>query len=108
MDLDSIPWRQTAYEGIAVHFYASDEDTRRVLALIRMEPGRGYPRHRHRSDEEVLVLQGGYEDELGSYGRGQLGRYAPGTEHGPRATGEPGGEPCVLLALAHEGVKLLR
>ena len=34
-------------------------------------------------------------------------RYAPGTEHGPRATGEPGGEPCVLLALAHEGVKLL-
>jgi len=108
MDLDSIPWRQTAYEGIAVHFYASDEDTKRVLTLIRMEPGRGYPRHRHRSDEEVLVLQGGYEDELGSYGRGQLVRYAPGTEHGPRATGEPGGEPCVLLALAHEGVKLLR
>jgi len=53
------------------------------------------------------VLQGGYEDELGRYDQGQLVRYAPGTEHGPRATGEPGGEPCVLLALAHEGVKLL-
>ena len=38
---------------------------------------------------------------------GQLVRYAPGTEHGPRASGSPGGEPCVLLALAHEGVKLL-
>ena len=107
MDLDSIPWQATSYEGIAVHFYASDRDSKRVLALIRMDPGSGYPRHRHRSEEEVLVVQGGYEDELGRYDQGQLVRYAPGTEHGPRATGEPGGEPCVLLALAHEGVKLL-
>jgi len=107
MDLDSIPWQATSYEGIAVHFYASDRDSKRVLALIRMDPGCGYPRHRHRSEEEVLVVQGGYEDELGRYDQGQLVRYAPGTEHGPRATGQPGGEPCVLLALAHEGVKLL-
>ena len=107
MDLDSIPWQETNYDGVAVHFYASAPETRRVLALIRMEPGCGYPRHKHRGDEEVLVLRGGYEDELGTYGAGQLVHYAPGTEHGPRATGEPGGEPCVLLALAHEGVKLL-
>ena len=106
MDLTSIPWQPTSYEGISVHFYASDRDSKRVLALIQMAPGCGYPRHRHRSDEEVLVLQGGYEDELGAYETGQLVRYAPGTEHGPRASGEPGGEPCVLLALAHEGVKL--
>ena len=107
MDLDSIPWQPTSYHGISVHFYASNPDTRRVLALIRMEPGCGYPRHKHRGDEEVLVLQGGYADELGDYGPGQLVRYAPGTEHGPLATETPGGEPCVLLALAHEGVKLL-
>lgn len=107
MDLETIPWRKTSYPGIAVHFYASDPETRRVLALIRMEPGCGYPRHKHQGDEEVLVVRGGYEDELGAYGAGQHVRYAPGTEHGPRATGEPGGEPCVLLALAHEGVKLL-
>ena len=107
MKLDAIPWQPTSYEGISVHFYASDRDSKRVLALICMEPGCGYPRHKHRSDEEVLVLQGGYEDELGTYSQGQLVRYAPGTEHGPRASGEPGGEPCVLLALAHEGVKLL-
>jgi putative transcriptional regulator len=108
MDLESIPWQPTSYAGISVHFYASDEGSKRVLALIRMEAGCGYPRHRHRSDEEVLVLQGGYEDELGRYAAGQLIRYPPGTEHGPRATEDPGGEPCVLLALAHEGIKLLR
>jgi len=108
MDLDAIPWQTTRYEGIAVHFYQSDERSRRVLALIRMEPGCGYPPHKHRQEEEVLVLSGGYRDELGEYVRGQVVRYEAGTEHGPTATGEPGAEPCVLLALAHEGIKLLR
>jgi putative transcriptional regulator len=99
MELDTIPWQSTRYPGIAVHFYASDKRSKRVLALIRMEPGCGYPPHRHTNTEEVLVVRGGYEDELGTY--------EAGTEHGPRATGVPGGEPCVLLALAHEGIKLL-
>lgn len=107
MQLDSIPWQPTSYAGISVHFYASDRDSKRVLALIRMEPGCGYPAHKHTSDEELIVVQGGYEDELGRYVKGQLVRYAPGTEHAPRATGAPGSEPCVLLALAHEGIKLL-
>lgn len=107
MELDTIPWQSTRYPGIAVHFYASDKRTKRVLALIRMEPGCGYPRHRHTNTEEVLVVCGGYEDELGTYEQGQVVNYEAGTEHGPRATGVPGGEPCVLLALAHEGIKLL-
>ncbi|HEB53738.1 MAG TPA: cupin domain-containing protein [bacterium] len=107
MQLDTIPWRPTRYPGVAVHFYSSDERSKRVLALIRMAPGSGYPAHRHTGPEEVLVVRGGYEDELGHYRRGELVRYEAGTEHAPRATGESGGEPCVLLALAHEGVKLL-
>ncbi len=107
MELDTIPWQSTRYPGIAVHFYASDKRSKRVLALIRMEPDCGYPPHRHTNTEEVLVVRGGYEDELGTYEQGQIVTYEAGTEHGPRATGVPGGEPCVLLALAHEGIKLL-
>lgn len=109
MQLDTIPWQSTRYPGIAVHFYASDKRSKRVLALIRMEPGCGYPRHRHTDVEEVLVVRGSYQDELGVYEQGQLVRYDAGSEHGPNACGEPGsaGEPCVLLALAHEGIKLL-
>lgn len=112
MDLDTIPWRTTRYPGVAVHFYASNERTKRVLALIRMDAGCGYPRHRHQSTEEVLVLSGGYQDELGSYNKGQLVRYEPGTEHTPRAMaqkspGDRSPRPCVLLALAHEGIELL-
>lgn len=105
MDLAAIPWRATRYPGVAVHFYASDAASGRVLALIRMDPGRGYPRHRHRGTERVLVLQGGYRDELGEHTSGTFVDYRDGSEHGPCAL--PGSTPCVLLALAHEGIQLL-
>ena len=91
-----------------MHFYASCERTHRVVALIAMEPGKGYPRHRHRGAEEVLVLQGGYRDALGDHRAGEFVRYEDGTEHAPVAIAEPGAPTCVLLALAHEGVELLR
>ena len=107
MKLAAIPWRPTKHDGIQVHFYDSDERSKRVLALIRMDPGCGYPAHRHRSIEEVLVVHGGYRDELGEYRAGELVRYEAGSEHAPIAIGGAGDEPCVLLALAHEGIKLL-
>jgi anti-sigma factor ChrR (cupin superfamily) len=107
MDLAAIPWRTTRYDGVSVHFYASDRGSGRVLALIRMEPGCGYPRHRHRGTEEVLVLQGAYEDERGCYTTGQFVSYEDGSEHGPKGAGAAGTAPCVLLALAHEGIHLL-
>lgn len=105
MDLAAIPWRTTRYAGIRVHFYQAERDTGRVLALICMDPGCGYPRHQHRGAEEVLVVQGGYADELGSHVAGQFVRYEDGSAHSPVAL--PGEAPCVLLALAHEGVRLL-
>jgi putative transcriptional regulator len=107
VDLTAIPWRATRYPGVAVHFYASDERTGRVLALIRMDPGCGYPRHRHQGCEQVLVLQGGYRDEQGSYRAGCFVPHEDGTIHGPIALDGDGAAPCVLLALAHEGITLL-
>lgn len=90
---------------MAVHFYASDPRTGRVVALIRMEPGCGYPQHRHRGDEDVRVLQGGYRDERGEHTAGSFAHYETGSYHGPVAL--PTGPACVLLAVAHEGVELL-
>jgi anti-sigma factor ChrR (cupin superfamily) len=107
MDLDAVPWRKTRHDGVAVHFYAADRATGRALVLIRMEPGCGYPRHRHRGEEHLLVLQGAYADERGTWCAGQLVVYPDGSEHSPVATREPANEPCVLLALAHEGIALL-
>lgn len=104
MDAAAIPWRSTRYPGIAVHFYASDRRSGRVVALIRMDAGCGYPRHRHQGREEVLVLQGGYRDETGEHRTGDFVIYENGTTHTPVASAT---EPCVLLAVAHEGIKLL-
>ncbi|MBL8751847.1 MAG: cupin domain-containing protein [Planctomycetes bacterium] len=107
MDLAAIPWQTTRYPGVSIWFYASDRTTGRALVLIRMDPGRGYPRHKHRGEEHLLVVQGGYRDERGEHRAGTFAVYEDGSEHAPVAIDEPGSEPCVLLALAHEGIKLL-
>ena len=107
MDLAAIPWRNTRHPGVSVHFYAAQQATGRVLALIRMAPGCGYPPHRHRGTEQVLVLCSGYRDQLGEHRAGAFVTYEDGTQHGPVAIDGAGAEPCVLLALAHEGVELL-
>jgi anti-sigma factor ChrR (cupin superfamily) len=104
MDLAAIPWRKTRHPGVGIHFYASDERTGRVVALIRMEPGRGYPGHRHRGAEDVLVVQGGYRDTAGEHRQGDFVHYDAGTSHSPAALGGQGDPACVLLAVAHEGI----
>lgn len=80
------------------------------MVLIRMEPGCGYPLHRHRGIEDVLVLQGGYRDDLGEYLAGTHIRYASGSAHSPVALGDPkrpSGEDnpsWILFAIARGGV----
>ena len=106
MDLAAIPWRTTRYPGVGIHFYATDERTGRVVCLIRMDPGHGYPRHRHRGAEDLLVLQGGYRDERGEYRAGTFVHHPDGSSHAPVALDGPGAEVCVLLAVAHEGIEL--
>jgi anti-sigma factor ChrR (cupin superfamily) len=105
MDWSQIPWRTTRYEGVRVHFYASDKASGRVVALIGMQPGRGYPAHRHKGPEEVLVLQGGYRDAMGEHVQGAFVRYEDGTAHAPVAI--DGDAECILFAVAHEGIALL-
>jgi putative transcriptional regulator len=104
MDLSGIPWRQTSHPGVRIHFYASDRQTGRTVALIAMEPGCGYPGHRHRGPEEVLVLQGGYRDERGEHREGDCLIYEDGSAHAPVALA---GDTCVLFTVAHEGIELL-
>ena len=81
--------------------------------LIRMEPGCGYPPHRHCDVEEVLVLSGGYADEVGEHRAGSYVRYEAGSEHSPIALGDArraasaDNPPCVLFAIARRGIEAL-
>lgn len=119
-DLDALPWQGTRVEGIAwipLRLAAEAESGARrsgASVLIRMDPGCGYEPHRHVGTEDVLVLRGGYRDELGTYQGGEHIHYAAGSEHAPVALGDPerpegpDNPACVLFAVVPEGIELLQ
>ena len=77
-------------------------DTHRVL-LLKLEPGRGLPRHRHVADEYTVVLQGGYTDNTGNYGVGDFAVGPGPQEHRPIA--DPG-DPCIALIVLEKPIVL--
>ncbi len=64
--------------------------------LYRIEPGVTVPRHTHAGQEFTLVIAGGFTDETGSYGPGDLVMKGPDDIHRP--IGDPG-EACYALAV---------
>jgi putative transcriptional regulator len=64
--------------------------------LIRLEPGRGVPRHGHDGREFTLVLTGAFHDGRARYACGELCAADPSTEHKPVAED---GEVCIALAV---------
>jgi len=73
------------------------------VSLLRLEPGRGLPMHRHVGEEFTVVLQGGYTDSTGNYGVGDFA-VGPGPEqHEPIA--DPG-EPCIALIAIEKPIVL--
>ena len=106
LDLSRIHWRATRHEGVYLHFLRRDEATGDATVLIRMEPGRSYPTHRHRGIEEVFILQGGYADSCGLHRAGDYVLNDAGSAHHPRALEDPH-EDCVMLAFAHGGIEIV-
>ncbi len=73
------------------------------VSLLKLEPGRGLPRHRHVGEEFTVVLQGGYTDSTGNYGVGDFA-VGPGPEqHEPIA--DPG-DPCIALIVIEKPIVL--
>ena len=94
-------WRRVmgGFEEIRLHLPG---DSHRV-SLLRLEPGKGLPMHRHDGAEYTVVLQGGYTDAIGNYGVGDFA-VGPGPEqHEPIA--DPG-EPCIALIVIERPIVL--
>ncbi len=53
--------------------------------LYRIEPGASVPRHSHKGAEFTLVVAGGFSDETGSFGPGDLAIKGPDDTHQPVA-----------------------
>lgn len=73
------------------------------VSLLRLEPGRGLPEHKHAGYEYTVCLQGGYSDATGSYSVGDFA-VGPGSQrHEPIA--DPG-EPCIALIVVEKPIVL--
>jgi anti-sigma factor ChrR (cupin superfamily) len=78
------PWFPGMVKGLQVmplHSYGSEQ-----VALVRWAPGTQFLRHSHPGGEEIFVLEGVFEDELGSYPQGTWLRNPPGSVHTPFST----------------------
>ncbi|OYU14010.1 MAG: cupin [Alphaproteobacteria bacterium PA4] len=68
-------------EGLSVMPLHEFEGER--VALERWQPGTRFSRHRHWGGEEILVLEGVFEDDHGRYPAGSWLRSPHGSEHTP-------------------------
>ena len=64
--------------------------------LYRISPGSSVPSHSHEGNEVTLVLSGGFTDEYGTYGPGDISIQETGAVHRPVADAD--GE-CIVLAV---------
>ena len=71
--------------------------------VYRISPGTAVPIHTHTGAEITLVLAGGFTDETGSYGPGDIAIQEAGGEHQPVADND--GE-CIVFAVNEGEIKL--
>jgi len=72
------------------------------VELYRIEPGCTVPKHSHSGSEFTLVVAGGFSDETGSFGPGDLSLKGPEDTHQP--TGDMDGV-CYALAVRDGGLR---
>ena len=72
--------------------YREGGEIARATSIVRYAKGSEFPAHTHTGGEEILVLQGTFQDEHGDYPQGSYFRNPPGTSHSPAAA-----EGCVIF-----------
>ena len=70
--------------------------------LYRIKPGAAVPRHTHKGDELTLVVRGGFQDETGSYGPGDIALQTREDTHQPVADKDG---VCLALAVSEGGMQ---
>ncbi len=81
IDTRAARWHQGMVPGLTVlplHEHAHEN-----VALVRWAPSTRFRRHHHWGGEEILVLEGVFEDEHGTYPKGSWLRSPHMSEHNP-------------------------
>ena len=78
-----LPGLVSGLQVLPLHSFGSEH-----VALVRWAPGTVFQPHGHPGGEEIVVLEGVFQDEHGSYPTGTWLRHPPGSVHRPwRETG---------------------
>lgn len=79
-----------------------DVDSEADVELYRIEPRKTVPRHSHDGSEFTLVVSGGFTDESGQYGPGDMCLKGPENVHQPTADADG---VCYALSMREGGLK---
>jgi putative transcriptional regulator len=100
-DTESLDWEKPM-KNLRVSRLLTDE-TGLILGLHHMKSGSRVPHHSHQGNEISIVVEGGFSDELGSYGPGDFIHLSSDHQHSPQADAD--GD-CWLVSLVEAPVKL--
>lgn len=79
-----LPWTPSPLPGVdRKMIFRVGEEVARATSIVRYAPGAAFSRHVHSGGEEILVLDGVFQDEHGDYPAGTYLRNPPGTSHAP-------------------------
>ena len=73
--------------------------TNEYIKLIKMDPGTNVPLHSHNGKEYILVLEGSFTDEYGTYSKGSLQINDSKVKHTPFACDKGG---CICLTITEK------
>jgi len=99
--LDTLHWDARRHGPARVRLLPEAEGF--DVRLLKIEAGAAMPRHGHAGHEFTLVLNGGFSDASGRYGRGDLAIADPSVDHAPIADGD---EDCICLAVTDAPLRL--
>lgn len=84
VDAGSLPWVASPAPGVMRRMIERDGlEQARCTSLVTYVPGSSFPAHGHPHGEEILVLDGTFHDEQGTYPVGTFMRNPHGVVHAP-------------------------
>lgn len=79
-----LPWASSPAAGVDRRMlFRIGEEVARATSIVRYAPRSAFPRHTHGGGEEIVVLDGVFQDEHGDYPAGSYFRNPPHTSHVP-------------------------
>lgn len=101
------PWVPSGIAGVhLLHFDGGERVAEADCGLVYLEPGSGFPVHRHLGDEWAMLLQGQIVEDSGlSFQAGDISYRAAGSTHAFRVVGD---EAVVSAVVLHKGFEILQ